>query len=159
MKEVVIVRRSKQEIKSKELLEDIIRKAHVVRIAMSAENIPYIVPVNYGYKDNAFYFHCAKQGKKLDIIKINPNVAFEIDTDHELLTGDVACKFTMKFRSIIGNGVATVIENTEEKIKGLDIIMSQYSDINNFDYNSKAVDAVVIVKIDVIEMTGKQSGY
>lgn len=153
------MRRHEKEIKTRDGLEEIINEAKVLRVAMCVDNLPYIVPVNFGFEENAFYYHCAKKGKKLDMIKKNPNVSFEIDINHELVAGDVACKFTMKFKSIIGSGKAFVVNDKEEKIKGLNIIMSQYSDMDKFEYNDKAIDNVLIVKIEVSEMAGKQSGY
>lgn len=153
------MRRKEREITDVNEMEAIISEAEILRVAMSVNNMPYIVPVNFGYKDNVFYFHCAKQGKKLDIIKRNANVAFEIDIDGKLLEGKIACEYTMKYKSIIGEGTARVVTDNEEKKSGLDIIMAQYSNLESFEYNEKALDRVEIVKIEVNTMTGKKSGY
>jgi len=151
------MRRNEKKIKLIENLEKIIEEAQVLRVAMSTNDIPYIVPLNFGYKNNVFYFHCAKEGKKIDIIKKNNNVAFEIDIDDELIKNEIACKFTMDYRSIIGSGIATIIKNNQEKIEGLNIIMKHYSGMKEFKYSEKAIDMIFVVKIEVLEMVGKQS--
>ena len=71
------MRRKDKEIKDKEVIESIIKRATVCRIALSENNVPYIVPLSFGYKDNCLYFHSAPEGRKIDIIKQNNNVCFE----------------------------------------------------------------------------------
>jgi len=151
------MRRKEKKIHSLVNLEKIIEEAQVLRVAMALNNVPYIVPVNFGYKNKVFYFHGAKEGKKIDIIKKNNKVAFEIDIDNELVKNEISCKFTMNYRSIIGSGTATIIEDKKEKIKGLNIIMKHYTDMNEFKYAERAVDMICVLKIEVIEMVGKQS--
>lgn len=151
------MRRKDRAVDLKEDIERIIEKAEVLRIAFSTNQQPYIVPVNFGYHENAFYFHCAKVGKKLDLIKTNPKVAFELEGHVELIKGDVPCKFTMAYESVLGSGTASIIDNNQEKIAGLNYIMKQYSDQIVLKYNKDLVERIVIVKIDVNEMTGKKS--
>ena len=69
----VKVRRKDKEIKDKEVIESIIKRATVCRIALSENNVPYIVPLSFGYKDNCLYFHSAPEGRKIDIIKQRVN--------------------------------------------------------------------------------------
>jgi len=151
------MRRKEKKIHSLINLEKIIDKAKVFRVAMSLNDFPYIVPLNFGYKNNVFYFHAAKEGKKIDIIRKNNKVAFEIDIDNELVKNEISCKFTMNYRSIIGSGKATIIEDKKEKIEGLNIIMNHYTGMNEFKYADRAVDMIYVIKIEIIEMVGKQS--
>lgn len=151
------MRRKDRAVVSKEGIEKIIGKAEVLRIAFSNNQQPYIVPVNFGYHENTFYVHCANMGKKLDMIKTNPNVAFELEGSVELIKGDVPCKFTMAYESVVGSGTASIVDDTQKKIVGLNHIMKQYSDEVTLKYNKNLVDQIVIVKIEVNEMTGKKS--
>ena len=153
------MRRKEKEIKSKKELEKIISDAKVIRLALTDNIFPYILPLNFGYKDNVFYIHSAKEGKKIDIIKKNNNVAFEIDIENKLITNELACKFTMDYKSILGNGKAIIIDNEEEKVEGLNIIMNQYSNNKKFNFEKKIVDKIYIIKILINEISGKQSGY
>jgi nitroimidazol reductase NimA-like FMN-containing flavoprotein (pyridoxamine 5'-phosphate oxidase superfamily) len=147
------MRRKDRMIEDKEILE-IIQSENVLRLGLSKDNRPYVVPLNYGYIDGAFYIHCANEGKKIDMIKENPHVCIEIDTDHILVKGDEACSYTMKYRSVIAFGQAELITDLEEKKKGLDVLMSQFSD-EMFTYPDKVVGKVTIIKVTVDEMTGK----
>lgn len=153
------MRRKDQEIRDKAIIESIMRKEMVCRIALSDNNMPYIVPMNFGYKNNSLYLHSAKEGKKIEIIKNNNNVCFEIDTDHELIKSEKACSWGMKYRSVIGFGKAHLIDNSEEKRRALDIIMEHYSSKSSYDYLEKEIDNVAIIKIEIESIIGKELGY
>ena len=135
------MRRKEKEITDKETIESILHRANVCRLAMCQDNIPYLVPMNFGYRDDTLFFHSAWKGRKIDMLKKNDRVCFEVDIDHELVTGDQACDFSMKFLSIIGYGKASFIEDSEGKRKALDIIMSHYMDAPDapFRYEEKVL--------------------
>lgn len=151
------MRRTEQEIINKTEIEDILNRATICRLGLSIDNVPYIVPLNYGYKDNCLFFHCAKEGKKLEIIRQNNNICFEIDIDSDIKKSDSPCKWSARYKSIIGFGKAYVIADKEEKLKGLDVIMSHYSNESTFEYNEKSVENVLIIKVVIDEMTGKKT--
>ena len=152
------MRRKDKEITDIKEIEEIISKSTVCHLALSLDNTPYVVPLSFGYKDKIIYFHSAKQGKKVDILKANNKVCFEFDIDHELVESEKACSWSMKFRSVIGFGKAYFIENMEEKQKALDIIMQNYSD-KTFLFEEKRINSILVGKIDIKEITGKKSGY
>lgn len=152
------MRKKEKEITSKSEIEAIIRKAVVCRIAMSDNNIPYIVPVSFGYHDNAIYFHGSLKGQKIDIIKKNQNICFEFDINSEVLEDKVACGWDMKYQSVIGFGKAEILNDIPEKQNAMAIIMKQYTD-KLFDFPEKMVKGTCVVKIAIDSMTGKQSGF
>ncbi len=88
---------------------------------------------------------------------MNNNVCFEVDIGHEIIKADKACDWAMKYKSVIGFGKAVFIEDVESKRKGLDIIMQQYSG-GTFEYPADAIEGIVIIKVEIESMTGKQSG-
>ena len=153
------MRRKNKEIKDKKEIESIINSAIVCRIALSDNNMPYIVPINFGYKDKCLYIHSATEGKKIDIIKKNNDICFEIDIAHEILQGKSACHTTMKYYSVIGYGKAYLIDDSEEKIKALNIIIEHYLPEIPHEYSEKFLKKIVIIKIEIDNMTGKKSGY
>ncbi|MHC4124090.1 MAG: pyridoxamine 5'-phosphate oxidase family protein [Planctomycetota bacterium] len=61
----------------------------ICRLAFCDNNQPYIVPLCFGHKDNALYFHCAAEGKKLDILRKNNNVCFQGDIDTEPIKAEI----------------------------------------------------------------------
>ena len=139
-------------------MESIISKADVCRLGLSVDNIPYIVPLNFGYRDSCLYFHTPKVGKKMDMIKTNNRVCFEMDIDHEVVRAENPCDSSMKFRSVIGYGRASLLDEIEEKRRALDIIVEHYSGQVN-EYKEKMVDHLSVIKVQVESMTGKKSGY
>ncbi len=153
------MRKKEREIKDKSRIESIIKRATVCRIALSEDNVPYVVPLNFGYKDNFLYFHSAKEGRKIDMIRKNKNVCFEIDIDSKLIEAERPCDWSTKYYSIIGFGQAFLVEDLEEKREALDIIMEHYSGKSSFEYPEKIINNLAVIKVRIESMTGKKSGY
>jgi hypothetical protein len=153
------MRRSNSEIADPNELKEIVQKADVCRIAFSADVVPYIVTLNFGFKWEehlVLYFHGAKEGKKIDMLKKNNLVCFEMDIEHEIIKEGKACDWGMKYRSIIGMGRLKIVEDIEEKRKGLDLIMDHYGYKGKKEYNEKIFNVTEILKLDVMEMAGKK---
>ncbi len=125
------MRRADREVKDKAEVIKIIEKCDVCRIALSDDNVPYVVPMNFGYDyDNGelvLYFHGASEGKKHDIIKKNPRACFEMDCSHRLIEAERAEDYTMEFESVIGDGKIYRITDKDEKIKALKHLMKNYA--------------------------------
>ena len=79
-----VVRRQDKKISDPNLIERVIQKGTVVHIAMMDGDKPYQIPLNYGYKDNQFYIHSAREGKKIDLLRANNLVHFQIETGVEV---------------------------------------------------------------------------
>jgi uncharacterized protein len=155
------MRRSDREIKDRVKIFEIIEKADVCRLAFSAENVPYIVAMNFGFdatEPATIYFHCANEGKKLDIMARNNIVCFQVDVDHELVKTEHACGWGMKYRSVVGMGKAELVLDENEKIKALNLIMKHYSGVASYTYDAKEFKATTIFKIIISELTGKRKG-
>lgn len=151
------MRKYKQEITDRAALESILNKALFCRLGLCEDGMPYVVPVCFGYEDNCIYVHSAGEGKKLEIIKRNNNVCFEMEAEAEIIPGEDACKWSVHYLSMIGFGKAHIVDNQEEKIKGLNAIMRHYSGQSDHTYNEKATNLATIIKIEVESMTGKKS--
>ena len=152
------MRRKQNEITDKGIIENILSRSEVCRIAMMDGDKPYIVPLNYGYYDNAIYFHSAPLGKKIDLLKINNKVCFEIEYSAEIIKQEISCDWGARFRSVIGYGTIDFITDFEQKKAGLDIIMSHYGKKDNNVFQDNQVESVMILKLNIDEITGKQSG-
>ena len=153
------MRRNDKEIKDPILIEKILEKADICRIALIDEGRPYIVPMNYGYKDQCIYLHSASEGHKIDILKKNNQVCFEIEYKTELLKAEKPCQYGMKYYSIIGWGNTKFLTDFQEKIKSLDIIMQKHDPNMIFKYNENQVNLLTIILIEIDKLTGKMSGY
>jgi len=152
------MRRKEKEIIEKSEIEAVIQNSIVCRLGLCDNNIPYIVPLCFGYKDNTIYVHGSLKGRKTDIIQKNHNVCFEFDINTEIVKGENACKWGMKYKSVIGFGKALLLKETDDKQKALKIIMNQYSD-SLFDFPEKSINRTAVIKIEIESMTGKQSGF
>ena len=148
------MRRKDKEITDTEAIVSIIRRSTVCRLGMSDDGQPYVIPMSFGYQDGAVYFHCAPEGRKIEILRKNPRVCIEFDVDCLLKTGDSACLWGFHFQSAIAFGVAAIIEDSTEKQAVLDIIMRQYSG-DVFMYSESALDKIVVIRVNVTELTGK----
>ena len=152
------MRRIDKQITDDSIIESIIQKALVCRIALSDGLIPYIVPLCFGYQNKELYFHSTKTGKKIEIIKRNPNVCFEFDVNTGIVKADNPCKWSLKYQSVVGYGKASFVENKDEKITAFNIIMRQYSDSNRqYNISEKELEKTTIIKIKIENMAGKQS--
>ena len=154
------MRRSDREITDKEEIIEIVEKCDVCRIALADNNIPYILPMNYGFEYKGdrlvLYFHGASEGKKHDIISKNPFACFEVDCSHKLIEADEAADYTMEYESVIGNGKISYITEKTEKIKALKLLMKHYAKDKKFTFSDCVVERVTLFKLEVFEFWGKR---
>ena len=152
------MRKKEREITDISEIEEIIRKSINCRIGLVDGDEPYVVPVCFGYERGALYFHGALEGRKIELIKKNDKVSFEMETDVEAVFATSPCDWTMKYRSVIGVGKAHILENDEEKANGLRVIMKHYSE-GEFRFPKSRLDLSSVVRVDIEHITGKKHGY
>jgi hypothetical protein len=150
------VRRKEKEMLDRAELEAVISEARVCRLGLCDGGIPYVVPLCFGYTADTFYFHCAAEGRKLEILERNPEVCLELEAGVALKPGAKACDWGLTYRSVIGFGRAERVESSESKRRALDLIMVRYAS-GTFDYPEAALEKTVILKVVVRSMTGKRS--
>lgn len=156
------MRRSDREVKDIDEIEKIIQSSNICRLAIFDDEYPYIVALNFGYlreKDQfTFYFHSAKEGKKIDLLKKNANVCLQLDAHHELTfkNPDIACTYSYKYHSIIAFGKIDFIEDEQEKEIALRLLMKQHSDRDNFHFTKEMFQMVQLYKCTVHEISAKK---
>ena len=150
------MRRAEREIRDPGELEDVIRRAEVCRLGMVDGGEPYIVPMNFGYRDGHLYFHCAREGRKLDVLRANPRVCFELEAGVRTVRGETACQWSTAYESIIGWGTAMVLLDEEGVRKGLEVLMEHYFE-GLYAFDPRSVSVTAIIRVDVERMTGKRS--
>jgi nitroimidazol reductase NimA-like FMN-containing flavoprotein (pyridoxamine 5'-phosphate oxidase superfamily) len=151
------MRKHDQEIEQRSEIESVLNEAMVCRIGMVDHDYPYVVPVCFGYSDGRIYIHSSQFGKKTDLIKQNNKVCFEVDVDVEIVEADLPCKWSVKYRSVIGFGKAHIVDDPDEKTKALNVIMEHYSGESFHQYDDAHVNLAAIIKIEIENMTGKRS--
>ena len=152
------MRRLDKEITSQKILDEILNKSRVVRLAFSIDSIPHIVPVNFGYSENKLYIHSATEGSKIDMISKTNLVCFEMELYDEIIKAKKSCGWTTKYRSIIGWGKIEIVRDKPGKIQGLDIIMTKYGRTEPNDYSDAMLDKTLVLVLTIDKYTGKQSG-
>ncbi len=150
------MRRADREVTDESELVSILERATVCRLGMCADGEPYVVPLNFAHVDGRLYFHSATEGKKLDIIRRNKKVCFEVDVDTEVVPAPSPCGWGMRYTSVIGSGAASIIEDPDEKRSALDAIMAHYGG-HGADYPEPMLRKVAIIRVDIERMTGKRS--
>ena len=152
------MRRIEKQITDQKEIISILENNIICRIAFSEKNIPYIVPMNYGYSENNIYLHSAKEGKKIGIIEHNNKICFEITDSIEIIQSENACNFGTKFRSVIGFGNIFPVSDFNKKQEALQIIMKQHTKKNHWNFPDKMIEKIIIFKIEIEKLTGKKSG-
>lgn len=151
------MRRKEREITDRKEIDEIIHIGKVMYLALSDNNLPFLVPLFYAYDGRSLYFHSAKAGTKIDIIKKNNNVCFEISIDNGIVESDMACDFEAKHRTVIGFGKAIFVEDEREKIDVLNSIVAQFTD-KLFEFPKGNLNATAVIRIDIVSIKGKKHG-
>ena len=136
----------------------ILDTAKVLRLGIAVDNEPYVVPLNYGYTMDdgklTFYLHSAVKGRKLDMLRANPNVYFELDCGLQPFEGRVACQYGLAYSAVSGRGRAVLVEDVEEKKEAMSILMKTQTG-RDFEFNERLVSIVAVIRVDVTEYTAK----
>lgn len=121
------MRRSEKEIRDREIIDWVLHEAEVCRIAFSDDENPYMVSMNFGYDGNSIYLHSAQYGRKIDILRKNNRVCFEVDIKTEIVKSSKPCNWGMRYYSVIGFGKSHFWDDNKDKKDALDVIMTKYS--------------------------------
>ena len=154
------MRRADREVTDYQQIQSIIEQAKVVHIGMLDNDRPYVVPMQYGFVFSdgtlTLYVHCAKEGRKLDILKKNPRVFIELETNVAIVSGgDIPCKYGSEYASVMGDGTAVIVEDVAEKIVGLQLMMKTQS-ARDFEITEQMATSVTVLRIDVPCVTAKR---
>jgi len=149
--------RKEKEIKGREEIDEIIRGSQVCRLALAAENLPYLVPLSFGYDGSAIYLHTAREGKKIQCFKANNRACFEFERNVRLLRDtNNACRWSFSYESVIGYGAIHELVDPAQKEYGLNQIMLQYSG-KQWKFKDAIFSKTRVWKISIDSLTGKRS--
>jgi len=147
-------------IEEKEKIVEVIKECDMVSLGVIDEdNLPYVVPMNFGYHDDYIYLHGGSEGKLIESMRKNPQVCLTFCTKTSLAWQDeqVACSYRIKGSSVIVRGAVEFITDFNQKVDCLNILMAQYTD-RKFTYNSPAVKGVEIYRVKMDNVSGKEYG-
>ncbi|MGO8693324.1 MAG: pyridoxamine 5'-phosphate oxidase family protein [Rectinemataceae bacterium] len=153
------MRRKDREVAGKADLEAILSEAKVCRIALSTQGAPYIVALSFGFRwddELRLYFHGAREGRKLELLRSNGLAGFQLETGVELVRGPEACDWGMRYTSIVGSGMLEEVLDPGERRSGLDAVMAHYGFEGTARYEGGPLEATAVLRLRVLEISGKK---
>lgn len=156
------MRRQNRQVTDLAEIQAILSEIKVARLGMFDGEQVYVVPLNHGYEmgegeEIIFYLHCAKVGRKVEILKKNPNVCIELDGRHELMEAGAPCDHSYYYASLIGNGTIQFVDDFAEKAHALGLVMKHQTGKADCNFDEKWVNAVCIMKLELTDYTVKQN--
>lgn len=150
------IRRKDRELTDGAEMDEILEKALVGHLGLCDEGEPYVLPMNFVTLNGALYLHCAREGRKLNVLEKNPRACFSVQTDMELVTSPRACGWGMMYRSVLLFGSISVVESEEEKGESMMALMKKCAgpDFSHV-FTSPELDSVTVLRLDWDERTGK----
>ena len=152
------MRRTDKEITDQRIIEEILTGSQICRLGLVENGEAYIVPVNYAYSEGYIYAHSASEGRKVEILKRNPVITFEIEYMTEVMKGDIPCKSGAKYRSVMGKGTVEICRDREMKKHGFNLLIKKYGIEISSGYDETALASAVLLKLKIESVSGKQSG-
>ncbi len=155
------MRRTDRELRDPEEIRAILEKADTCHLALADNDTPYLVTLNYGLRRGerlGLYFHCANEGRKLDMLRRNNRVCFGADVDREFFRSDTgtSCGCSMRFRSVVGSGRVTFVTDPAEKLEGLTAILHHFTPGVEPRFTEAMLAKTTVLRLDVEEIAGKR---
>lgn len=153
------MRRHKKAIKDPAAVKELLDAAQVGRLGtVRADGSPMIKPLNFVYEAGRIYFHTALAGEKMEDIRRDSRVVFEVDRPITYVRGGPnPCSAKYLYRSVIMKGRASVCDDREEKVRALNCLMKKYQPEGGYgDFLEEKLAITGVVKIDIDEITGKE---
>lgn len=150
--------RPNRELTADAEIHEILRNGKYTVISMCRENEPYIVTLSYGFdsEKNSLYFHCAKQGLKLDFLNFNPKVCATVIEDGGYVPNE--CEHNFKTAVFWGN--MSIIDDLEEKKHGMSMLLKHLESnpdvIQRMQLKSdEAYSRMEVLKLEILEIHAK----
>jgi nitroimidazol reductase NimA-like FMN-containing flavoprotein (pyridoxamine 5'-phosphate oxidase superfamily) len=149
------MRKAQREITDPTELGKVLERAEVVCLALHDDPAPYVVPLCFAHADGALWFHCAREGTKLDLLRRNPRVGFCAVAEARIAAGPAACDSTATGASVAGRGTARIVTDAGERRRGLDALMRRYG-IGEPAYRQDSLARTCVLRVDIEELRGKR---
>jgi nitroimidazol reductase NimA-like FMN-containing flavoprotein (pyridoxamine 5'-phosphate oxidase superfamily) len=153
------MRRKDKQISDIETLHSVINKATVCRIGLVKGDRPYVIPLCFGFDGRNIYFHSARSGEKVEILKANKNICIEFEQDISIIENEKPCNWTARYLTVVVHGTAELVDELEEKRYGLGQIVKHYrAGGDQYQFTDEEIKQVLVYKVIVQEIVGKISG-
>ena len=154
------MRRKDREVTDPAAIREIVAACDCCRLGLRDGERVYIVPLDFGFTEEngryTFYFHSAREGRKIELVRENDWAAFELDTGHEWVPDETACEYTARFRSVMGSGPVVLLETAEEKRAGLAAVMAHVSgEKGPWAFGPAMLERTAVLRLEAEELTCK----
>ena len=153
------MRRKEFDVKDENSINEILQTCEYGTLSLISEGKPYVVALNFVQYNNAIYFHGAKEGKKIEAIKSNPNAAFLVVKPYSFIPSYfsdtmAACPATQFFASVLIEGKLKFIEDGDKKAEVLNTLMKKFQKEDSFEEIAydKAMYTKMLDKTTIIEL-------
>jgi nitroimidazol reductase NimA-like FMN-containing flavoprotein (pyridoxamine 5'-phosphate oxidase superfamily) len=150
------MRRGEKEITDPAELRRILDDAKVCRLAMSDAGRPYVVPLTFALDGDDLVLHSAGAGRKIEVLRRNPAVCFEVEEGVEVAPAATACGFSMRFRTVIGEGEAEFVEDRGERARLLALVAARYGAPAG-PFPASELERTCVLRVRVRRLTGKRA--
>jgi len=146
-------------IHNREEIDKIIRACKTCYLAMSDNDFPYVLPMNFALDGDSVILHSAQSGRMWETLKRNQNVCINWIIGEELAWQDVkvGCSYRVKSKSVLVEGKVEFVDDFDEKTRCMNLLMGQYSD-REFKFSKPAIENVVIIKVAIEKISAKEFG-
>lgn len=152
------MRRRERQVTDMDEIKYILDTCKVLHLGLVDDGMPYVVPMNYGYRFEdgklVFYIHGAVEGRKLDVIRKNSNCCVEMMCDGEMFEGELPCQYGYIYYSLMGFGNVKILETPEEKMEAMTVMMKTLTG-KDFEFNERLVSIVSLMRIECDSYTAK----
>jgi uncharacterized protein len=152
------VRRREREITDRAEIDAILRDGRVMRLALSLNDEPFLVPLYYVYEGGAVYFHSARQGTKVEILGKNDRVCLEVGLGEEVIEAESPCDFEARHRTVIARGRAREVKDQEGRQRAISLIVGKYAK-KQLEVPAANLAATLVMRIELESIKGKSHGF
>lgn len=145
-----------EKIDSREEIEALLKRTEVCRLGMQDNGAPYVIPMNFGFRENALYFHSARRGHKIDLLKKDPRITFQCESETRRIRDEESGKWMMSTLSVTAEGRAVFIEGAREKREAMELIMSRYSGGMEFEYSDESLKEISLIRVAIETLRGRK---
>ena len=149
----------KEWITDRQGMESLLQEALVGCLAtVGPDGSPYITPLHFVYHQGKIYCHCAFEGRKIDNIRADPRVCFEVHELIKIVQSQRACDFGTRYRSVLVFGRARSLPDVDEKVTVLTALAEKYAGGQIVQPPTpERAKGTEVVEITIEEMTGKRN--
>lgn len=155
------MRRTDREVTEQKKINEIVSNCYCCRIGFCEEGEVYIVPLNFGYEEKegkyTFYFHSAREGRKINMIRKQNSVGFEMDGNYQLKESETPCNYSAFYQSVIGTGKISFVNDTKAKKRALRLIMKHTTGKEDWDFSDEMLDCVCVFQLEVEKLSCKEN--